>query len=353
MKIVALIFLLAYNTGMDKWVLTGPKTLAKQLQTESAVSPTQVKVKVTHILISNYDSLIYSGDLKVTYPKVIGRFAIGIVTDLGSECYGLEKGARVYLEPARACRACLACKSGNTANCESVKIAGRDFDGFMRDFVVCEYNEVCPLPDSVDDLHALCIENVALAENIFDRLNLNAGSKVAIVGGGFFGSILTQVALYHKFIPIVIDNYKQNIERLKRNGVYYAFEADDDLLNNIMDATSGSLCDGAIYTSCCKLSTAIPARVLAKKKDMVLGGFSTVSSLFDTQHMFEKGLRMYAVSDGYDYTEVAINMLVHGAINLDSFEKRILTDFTPETLLQEQLNNLAYNGTMTILKLVL
>jgi threonine dehydrogenase-like Zn-dependent dehydrogenase len=338
---------------MDKWVLTGPKTLVRQLQTESSISPTQVKVKVTHILLSDYDALLYSGDIKVTYPKVIGRFAIGIVTELGSKCYGLEKGSRVYLEPARACRACYSCKSGNVANCENVKIAGHDFDGFMRDFVVCEYNEVALLPDSVDDMHALCIENVALAENIFDRLNLNAGSRVAIVGGGFFGSILTQVALYHKFIPIVIDNYKQNIERLKKSGVYYAFEADDDLLTNIMDATSGSLCDGAIYTSCCKLSTAIPARVLAKKKDMVLGGFSTVASLFDTQHMYEKGLRMYAVSDGYDYTDVAINMMVHGAINLELFEKQVLSDFNPEPLLQEKLDNIAYNGKMTILKLVL
>jgi threonine dehydrogenase-like Zn-dependent dehydrogenase len=194
---------------------------------------------------------------------------------------------------------------------------------------------------------------VALAENIFDRLNLSAGSKVAIVGGGFFGSIVTQVALYHKIIPIVIDNYKQNIDRLKRNGVYYAFSSDDDLMANISDATSGMLCDGAIYTSCCKLNPSVPARVVAKKKDLVLGGFSSITSAFDTQPLFEKGLRLYAVSDGYDYTEVAINMLVHGAIDTEQFEKRILKEFDLSALLGEQLDNIAHSSKMTIIKLIL
>jgi threonine dehydrogenase-like Zn-dependent dehydrogenase len=308
---------------------------------------------VTHVLLSNYDALLFSGDIKANYPKTIGRFAIGIVTEVGSECYGIEKGARVYLEATKACRTCYACKSGNFAECENIKIAGKDFDGFLRDFVVCEYNEVARLPDSVDDLHALCIESVALAENIFDKLNLSSGSKVAIVGGGFFGSILTQIALYHKFVPIVIDNYKQNIERLKKSGVYYAFEADDDLVANISDATSGTLCDAAVYTSCCKLSPSIPARVLAKRKDMVLGGFSGLSMNIDCQPMFEKGLRLYAVSDGFDYTEVAINMLVHGAINLDCFEKEILSDYDPAALLKERLDNIASISKMTVIKLIL
>jgi threonine dehydrogenase-like Zn-dependent dehydrogenase len=338
---------------MDNWVLMGAGALNKQLQTETSVLPNQVKVRISHVLLSNYDALLYSGDIKAAYPKTIGRIAIGIVTEVGSECYGLEKGARVYLQATKACKTCLHCKSGDFTECENIKVAGRDFDGYLRDFVVCGYNEVAPLPDSVDDLHALCIENVALAENIFDRLNLSAGSKVAIVGGGFFGSILTQIALYHKFVPIVIDNYKQNIDRLKHSGVYFAFGADDDLLANISDATSGTLCDAAVYTSCCKISPSIPANVLAKKKDMVLGGFSGLSMNFDCQPLFEKGLRLYAVSDGLGYTEAAINMLVHGAINLDCFEKEILTEFDPATLLKERLDNIASASKMTVFKLIL
>ncbi len=331
----------------------GAKMLEKQPQYESAVGSTQVKVKITYVLLSTYDALAYTGATKISYPKTIGRIAIGLVTDVGDNCYGVKKGARVYMNAVRPCGKCYACKSGNRAECTSPRVAERDFDGFLRDFVVCDYTEVTVLPDSVDDMLALCIENVALAENIYDRLNLTTGSRVAIVGGGFLGSILAQIALYHKLVPIVIDNYTQNVDRLKKSGVFFTFAADDNLRQNIEDATSGSLCDAAIYTSNCKLTPSVPASVIARKRDMVLGGFCTVNFSLDTAPLFEKNLRIYSVSDGYGYIETAVNMLVHGAIDLSHFQKDILKDFDPATLLTEIAEKTTLDSKMTVLKLIL
>ncbi|MDE6373929.1 MAG: zinc-binding dehydrogenase, partial [Clostridia bacterium] len=330
-----------------------PKMLERQSQSESTVGETQVKVRITHVLLSAYDALAYTGATKIVYPKTIGRIAIGLVTDSGENCYGVKKGARVYMNAVRPCCKCYACKSGNKGECTSPLIAGQDFDGFLRDFVVCDYTEVTVLPDSVDDMLALCIENVALAENIYDRLNLSTGSRVAIVGGGFLGSILAQIALYHKLVPIVIDNYTQNVERLKKSGVFFTFAADDNLRQNIEDATSGSLCDAAVYTSCCKLTPSVPASVIARKKDMVLGGFCTVNFSLDTAPLFEKNLRVYSVSDGYGYIETAINMLVHGAIDLSHFQKEILKDFDPAALLKDMADKATLDSKMTVLKLIL
>ncbi len=338
---------------MDNWVLTAPRAITKQEQTEMNVLPTQVKVRVTHLLVSNFDALAFGGEMKISYPKTLGRFAIGVVTETGDECYGLTKGMRVFLESSRACRECLSCKSGVPGECTDVRTAVKDFDGFMRDFVICEGNDVAPIPDSVDDLHALCIDYVALAENIFDKLNMSAGSKIAIVGGGFFGSVCSQVALYHKLLPIVIDNNRQNIERLKRSGVFYAFPADDSLMSNINDATSGSLCDAAIYTSNCKLSPSIPARVVARNRDFVIGGFSAADFTIDAMPLFEKNLRIYTVSDGYDYTEAAINMLVHGALDLDLFEKQILSEFNPVELYTKRLETIASASKLVVLKFIM
>lgn len=338
---------------MDNWVLFGTKILKKQPQTETAIGATQVKVKVTHVLLSPYDALSYTGATKVNYPKTIGRVAIGVVTGTGENCYGVSKGSRVYLNAVRPCGKCYACKSGNKGECTSPLIAGRDFDGFLRDFVVCDYSEVTVLPDSVDDMLALCIENVALAENIYDKLNLTTGSRVAIIGAGFLGSLLAQIALYHKLVPIVIDNYTQNIERLQKSGIYFTFAADDNLKANIENATSGNLCDAAIYTSNCKLTPSVPASVLARKKDMVLGGFCTVNFNMDMTPLFEKNLRIYAVSDGYGYTETAVNMLVHGAVDVSHFSKDILKEFNPEALLADLADKATLDSKMTVLKLIL
>lgn len=338
---------------MDNWVLFGAKILKKQPQSEAEVGATQVKVRVTHVLLSAYDALSYTGATKVNYPKTIGRVAIGVVTDTGENCYGVNKGSRVYLNAVRPCGKCYACKSGNKGECTSPLVAGRDFDGFLRDFVVCDYSEVTVLPDSVDDMLALCIENVALAENIYDKLNLTTGNRVAIIGGGFLGSILAQIALYHKLVPIVIDNYTQNIERLQNSGIFYTYAADDNLKANIENATSGNFCDAAIYTSNCKLTPSVPASVLARKKDMVLGGFCTVNFSMDITPLFEKNLRLYAVSNGYGYTEAAVNMLVHGAVDVSHFNKEILKDFDPETLLADLADKATQDSNMTVLKLIL
>lgn len=338
---------------MDNWVLTGQQKLENQRQGESSVEATQVKVKVTHVLLSNYDAACFTGASKVNYPKTMGRVAIGVVTDKGDGCYGVEKGARVFLNPVRPCGKCFACKSGNRNECDRLQIAGADFDGFLRDFVVCDYTNVSVIPDSVDDLHALCIEYVALAENIYDNVNLSAGGRVAIIGGGFLGSILAQVALYHKLVPVVIDNYPANIERLKRSGAFFSFAADDYLTQNVSNATSGDMCDAAIFTSCSKLPASVPASTLARRKDLVLGGFCTTNFKLDAEYLFEKNLKLYAVSDGYGYLETAINMLVHGAIDLSNFEKEELKEFDLPALLTELSEKSAYTSKMTVLKLIL
>lgn len=338
---------------MDKWILTGPKTLTKQPQTEMGVGADEVKVKVTHVLISNYDALTYSGEIKVRYPRTPGRFAVGVVTDAGDKVYGVEKGARVYLKSTRPCKKCLHCKSGSPADCENVQIAGKDFDGFLCDFLVCDYKDVAPLPDSVDNMHALCIENVALAENIYDNLNLSAGSKVAIIGSNFTAFILAQVATYHKYVPIIIDNDKQNLEKLKRNGFYFAFMQDETLDENVADATGGNMCDAAIYTPCSRLNPNVAARVLARNKTLVLGTFAPIDFKLDALPVLERNLHVMGISDGYGYTEAAINMIIHGALDLNMFETEVLSDCDPAEILNKKLEDVPHSNNMSIIKLIL
>lgn len=339
---------------MENWVLKSVRNLVNEEGAAVAVSPTQVKVKVTHLLISNFDALLYNGDVQAEYPKTIGRFAVGVVTEAGSACYGVEKGTRVYLESTRSCGKCLYCKSGKKNLCEDIRLAGKDFDGFWRDFVVCEYTEVAPLPEQVDFLHALCIETVGIAENIYDKLNLSAGQRVAVVGSDFTGNIIAQVLQYHKVIPIVIDNNPVNLERAKKCGVYYAFPADDELDANVNDATSGDLCDAAIYSASSRLPMSLPPRLVGKKKSVVLCGYTSMQCSVDARDVLGKDLTVFGVSSAYDYTDAVINMLVHGAVNLDFFDKEIITDYDPVAILKERCKNIATanRGKMTVLKMI-
>lgn len=338
---------------MDSWILKGVKNLVNEPQTVNCVSPTQVKVRVSHLLLTDYDEILYNGAIELNYPKIPGRAAVGIVTEVGENCYGVEKGMRVYLKPTRACGDCLPCKSGKAKECTSYLTAGKDFDGFMRDFVVCEYDDVAPLPDSVDDSLALCIESIGIAENIYDKLNLSAGQRVAVIGADFDGFITAQVLAYHKIVPVLIDNNPANLERAKNCGVHYSFAADDDLEQNLTGATSGNLCDAVIYCASSRLPLSLCSRMIGNGKVLVLSCNSTIAATLSANTVLEKNMTVIGVSNAYDYTDTVINMLIHGAVNIDRLDKEVLTDGNPAQLLAERSSGVAKRGKMTVLKMIL
>lgn len=340
---------------MDNWILNGVRNLVNTPAASAEISPTQVKVKVTHLLLSNYDALLWGGEITAKYPKTLGRFAVGIVTEAGADCYGIKKNKRVYLHPARGCGKCLACISGKKENCTDIALAGRDFDGFLRDFVVCDYTEVTPLPDNLDDMLALCIEITGIAENIYDKLNLSAGQRVAVIGGDFMGNIIAQVLQYHKLIPIVIENNPGNLDKAKKCGISYAFPDDDDLESNVKDATSGELCDAAIYSASSRLPMNLPARLIGKEKSIVLSGYTAMHSNIDVCDVLEKNLKIFGVTNAYGYTDEVINMLLRGAVSTDVFDIEVKTEYDPAALIAERYENIASSNKakMTVLKMIL
>ena len=339
---------------MESWILKGVKNLVNEPQAASNVSPTQVKIKVSHLLLTEFDELLFNGSIKVDYPKIPGRAAVGIVTEVGESCYGVERGTRVYFKPTRACGECLACKSGKSKECTSYLTAGKNFDGFMRDFVVCEYTEVAPLPDSVDDLNALCIENIGIAETVYNKLNLTAGQRVAVLGADFDGIITAQVLLYHKIIPIIIDNSPANLERAKNYGVNYAFPADDDLIQNVMNVTGGNLCDAAIFCSTSRLTLSLATRLVGKNKTLVLSTNSIMSANLAANDVLEKNLTVFGVSNSFGNSDAVINMLVHGAVDISHFEKEVLTEYNPAALLAERCENpTGKRNKLTVLKMII
>lgn len=328
--------------------------LVNEPQQERAIAEDEVKVKVAYVLASNFDAFLYSGEGGARYPKTIGRFAVGRITDAGTACYGVEKNMRVLLKPTRSCGDCLNCKTGDEEECTSPAVAGKDFDGFLRDFVVCKYTDVAPLPDAVSDIEALCTEAVALAESVYDKLELPAGSRVAVIGSSFAGNIIAQVLQYHKLIPIVIDNSPAALEKARSCGIYYCYAADDDLNENINEATSGQLCDASVYTTCSRIDPALTMRVLADGKCAVLAGFAPINFNIPARELCDKNTSLTCAMNGYGYTDTALNLLVHDAVNTDVFEKEILTEFDPNAVYKAMCDAAtAKKGKMTIFKMII
>ena len=107
---------------MDNWVLKSVRNLINEPSEAREITPTQVKVKITHLLISNFDALVFNGDVEADYPKTLGRFAVGLITEAGENCYGVKKGDRVFLKSAKSCGVCYNCKIGKLDRFENVQL---------------------------------------------------------------------------------------------------------------------------------------------------------------------------------------------------------------------------------------
>ena len=190
----------------------------------------------------------------------------------------------------------------------------------------------------------MCIEYVGIAENIYDKLNLSQGQRVAVIGGDTLGNIIAQVLQYHKIIPIVIDNTQSNLDKARTNGIYYAYSADDEVVSNVM----------AIYSASSRLPASLASRIVGKQKSIVLSGFTSLHSAIDLRDVLEKDLHVFGVTNAANYTDSVINMLVHGAVNIDSFDKEIVNQFDPVKILTDLSERISASNksNLTVLKLM-
>lgn len=141
---------------------------------EPEVSGDQVRVQVGASGICGSDlHMLAWGPLPVT---------------LGHEISGrLADGTPVAVEPVLRCGTCDRCAAGNTHLCREALTIGISVDGGMADAIVVPPECVVPLPEGLSVADAALVEPVACAIHALGRARVEAGQRVAVVGGGTLG----------------------------------------------------------------------------------------------------------------------------------------------------------------------
>ena len=294
---------------MKVWQLSSPNNL-NHVDTGDLTTPKgKVKVKITKALLSEADVAVYTGNLKVNFPFILGKFALGQITEADEDCY-LKKGDRVFI-------------SGTTEDeemADGLRIAGENADGFYRDFVVANIDDVYPLPASVSDEAAFLIDAVALAERVVDEMHVSVGQHVLVVGGGLYGNILCQILIYHRAVPILADNNAERLARAKRSGIYYTFPNDDTLKQNVLNVTGGKFADGAVYLAFanrCEPSILFP---LVKRDAHVSFCSLTNKALHvNLEYALKNNLTLKGITESREFVSTAINLLANKAVNFTEF----------------------------------
>ncbi len=103
-------------------------------------------------------------------------------------------GARVVGEINAACHWCDVCKSGWARHCPHRSVLGiLNRDGAFSEFFNLPEQNLHPVPDRVSDDDAVFVEPIAAACEILDQVDIQKVEKIAVLGDGKLGLLITMV----------------------------------------------------------------------------------------------------------------------------------------------------------------
>ena len=190
-------------------VLAGPGDLS--LLTREAPEPRsgEVRVRVAWTGICGSDVDLRDGDRHpplARYPVVPGHEWSGVVEAVGEGVDPRLVERPVVAENIRPCPSCPACLAGDATSCQTgYDETGFTLDGAWADHVVVPAALLHVLPDDADLRSAAGLEPSACAAAAVARAELRPGQRVAVVGGGTIGLLMTQLARAAEADVTVVD----------------------------------------------------------------------------------------------------------------------------------------------------
>ena len=332
---------------MQGWQITKAGVLQNVNKTELLADVDSVKLRITKALITIEDVVTYLGeDKKVKLPIIPSMAAIGQINELPIESPYLEKGTRVYVSAVKNCGKCPHCVTGKQSDCYDFCVASKNEDGFLKDFAVVNQADVFPLPASIRDEDAVYIELIKLALSVIDKLDVEKGQHVAIIGGTLLGTIIAQLIIYYQGVPILIDASDEKLELAKRSGVYYTINSESNPEKEVSSLTGGRMTSKVVHVARSGMPFDLAVKLAAPTAKVAFAGFSFPNVRLSLQTAFEKRLNCFGVTNGFGNSESAINMLANKAVDLSNYAVRTVKFSETEKIFAEMSDE--YKQTKTV-----
>jgi threonine dehydrogenase-like Zn-dependent dehydrogenase len=174
-------------------VLTGIGQVVLEDRPEPVARPGWVVVRVESASLCGTDAHQYEGRVDTPFPRVPGHDFAGRVESVGEGVDPSLVGTAVAVKPSLPCGVCAACGAGRPADCTSKKLMGLWSDGCMTELVEVPEINLVPQPDGVEAWQASLLEPLAVGLNTVDRLHIQLGETVLVLGQGPIGLALTRL----------------------------------------------------------------------------------------------------------------------------------------------------------------
>lgn len=181
---------------MKALVLTKPyETEVQEVPLPASPGSGEVLIRVKAGGICGSDLHTYRGHHPYRKPPVIlGHEVSGEVIALGSGVTAPALGTRVVVEPHILCGECEWCRQGLVNLCVNKRVPGVGWQGTFAEYVTAPAAVCHELAPSVGWAEGSMIEPLAVAQRVWSRGNPQPGERVAILGQGSIGILVTVLA---------------------------------------------------------------------------------------------------------------------------------------------------------------
>lgn len=237
--------------GIAKLAPTEPGIDVIEVPTPAISSPDDVLVKVEISSISGSELNIWRGAYRrpngdpVEPGRILGYEHAGVVVEAGTkaQAMGFVPGRRVALgSPFVGCGRCEPCQMGFINRCRSWGHVGITFDGTNAEYAVLPFGVLQTFDERVDPLDVAFLNSAALAVRAVDRAGLVPGDRVAVVGPGPVGLLLTQAALAGgaSWVGVIgLASDQSRLEIARALGAHEVFQFDDNTVHQVRGFTDG------------------------------------------------------------------------------------------------------------------
>lgn len=169
--------------------------------------PGMVRVRVEACGVCHSDSMTVEGQFPgLTFPRVPGHEAVGVIDAVGNHVPGWKVGQRVGVGwNGGYCGHCDPCRRGQFFACQTVQVTGATSDGGYAEYLIAPATAVALVPDDLQPLAAAPLMCAGLTTfNALRNSGARPGDVVAIVGLGGLGHLATQYAAKMGFLTVGI-----------------------------------------------------------------------------------------------------------------------------------------------------